>query len=168
MPLFNPPDISMLKWKGDIKGLNRALKDKDPIIVRDAAFALAEFGIYASIGLLIGLSSPEYEIRLTAYTCFAVFKGVGFIPIIVSLHDEQEKNRLLGLQWLQIMNDKRAIHPIGDCLLTDLSKNVRSAAATALCKFGGEQAYEYLLSARSELDSGVRSVVEEALTQIKQ
>jgi HEAT repeat protein len=167
MPLFGPPDISKLKDKRDIKGLNNALKDRDPNIVRDAAFALADLGIYASIGLLVGLSSPEWKIRRIAYLSFAKFKGFGFIPLLASLHDEQEMIRLSGLLGLMLLDDKRAVQPIGDCLLHDASKNVRSSAAAALFKLGGHQALEYLLTARSDLDPEVKSAVENVLAKIE-
>jgi HEAT repeat protein len=167
MPIFGPPDISKLKDKRDIKGLNNALKDKDPNIVRDAAFALADLGIYAPIGLLVGLSSPEWKIRRIAYISFAKFKGFGFIPLLASLHDEQEMIRHSGLLGLMLLDDKRAVQPIGDCLLHDESKNVRIGAATVLSKLGGRKALEYLLEARNDLDSEVKSAVDECLAKIE-
>lgn len=166
MPLFGPPNISELKEKRDIKGLNNALKNNDPTIVREASFALAELGIYASIGLLIGLSSQDWQVRRTAYMSFAKFKHFGYIPLVASLHDPHEMVRLAGILGLLIREDKRAIQSIGDCLLYDSSEHVRNGAVVALLKLGGEQALEYFLAARNDPDPEVKKAVDEALTKL--
>jgi len=106
MPLFGLPNILQLKEKRDIKGLNNALKNKDPNIVREASFALAHLGVYASIGLLIGLSSSDWLVRRTAYMSFAKFKHFGYIPLLASLHDPNEMIRLAGILGFLLREDK--------------------------------------------------------------
>jgi HEAT repeat protein len=166
MPLFGPPNILQLKEKRDIKGLNNALKNKDPNIVREASFALADLGVYAAIGLLIGLSNSDWHVRRTAYTSFAIFKHFGYIPLLASLHDPHEMVRLDGLLGFMVHEDKRAIQPIGDCLLHDSSAHVRNGAVAALYKLGGEQALEYFLTARNDPDPDVKKAVDEVLTKL--
>lgn len=166
MSIFGPPDISKLIEKKDITGLNKALKYKDPNIVRDAAFALADLGIYASMGLLIGLASPDWQIRRTAYTKFAKFKEYGVIPLLASLHDPNEIVRSEGLTMLFQHKDMRAILPFADCMLHDPSKNVREASVYALFFLAGEQALEYFLVARNDPDPVVKLMVDDVLSKL--
>lgn len=163
MPLFGPPNIDDLKERKDIKGLNRALSHKDENIVREASFALADFGVYASIGLLIGISDPDWKIRRTAYTCFAKFKNFGLIPLIVSLHDDNEMVRLSGLLCLMLYEDRRAIQPVSQIMLNDSSKNVRKASVLTLYKLSGEKALDQFLVARNDADEEVKKTVNEVL-----
>jgi HEAT repeat protein len=165
MPLFGPPDVEKLKSKRDIRGLNKALQNKDPNIVRRAAFALAELDQFAH-ALMFGINNTDWKIRHQMYMYCAKFIHWGFIPLLASLHDQHEMVRITGLTLLVARKDKRGLQPIANCLLHDPSANVRSVAAQALSSLGGHEALEFLLEARNDSDSSVKKAVNEILENL--
>src|SRR4030067_188344 len=166
MSIFDPPDISKMKEKKDLKGLIKAQENKDPNIVRDASFALSDLGVVAYKGLFIGISSQDWQIRAKAYACLADSRYDGNIALLASLHDPHEMVRMTGLLGLLVRKENRAIQPIGECLLYDPSKNVRESAVQALFKLCGEQGMEYFFAARSDPDPDVKKGVDEVLTKL--
>jgi len=169
MPLFGPPDIQKLKEKKDLKGLRNALdyglKHQDMNYTLEVAFALAEIKAY-SPALAIGVINKDWKVRQKTYSYYSQFPVTGFIPLLVALHDEEERVRLTSLMAFLLRGEKRAIKPIGDCLLHDPSVNVRRGAVPALLKLAGDKALEYFFAARNDSDAEVRKAVNEALATL--
>jgi HEAT repeat protein len=166
MQLFGPPDISEMKEKMDIKGLMKAQENNDLRIVRDASFALADLGIVAPRGLLVGITSQDLEIRGRAYAALSNTDEFGWIVLLASLHDPYEVIRMGGLLGLVSKNIKTSLKPIGDCLINDPSEKVRESAVITLSKLFGAQALEYFMAARNDPSSNVRKRVEETLANL--
>ena len=163
MPIFSGPDIQKLKEQKNIKGLQKALRKKDPKIVLEASLALAEFGVYYSPGLIIGTSDNDWKIRRRTYLTYAGLKESGFIPLIVSLYDPHESVRTATISAFLLRGEKRAYKILGKSLLNDPSDLVRIILVPVLARLGGDNSLKYLLMARNDRNSLVRDKVKEEL-----
>jgi len=103
MGLFKP-NLEKMKAKKDIKGLIKAMKDKDNMVRRNAVSALGEIGDASNID-----------------------------PLIQALRDEDTDVCYRAAQSLGNLGDKRAVEPLIKAL-SDSRAGVRSGAGEALGK----------------------------------
>jgi HEAT repeat protein len=160
MSFFGPPNIEKMKAKQDINGLVKACKNPDRDIAIEAAFALADLKLH-NFALVYGILSKNQQTRIRAYTFYSKSDKY-LIPLITSLHDEEELIRMMGLTYLLLHYEKRAWNPIVKCL-HDSSIHVRNQAATVLAKLDSKKAINYLIKLRNDQDEEVRIHVNKLL-----
>ena len=165
MPIFSPPNIQKLKEDKNVKGLQKALRNNDKNIVRDAGLALVEFGVYNPASLIYGVMDPDYEIRRMTYLTFSAMVYYGFIPLVNALHDPHESVRSASISAFLLRREPRAIHVLGECLLSDPSSLVREIVVPVLGQFGGYWSYQYLSKAKNDPSSRVRNRIEDELNK---
>lgn len=71
MGIFGKPNIGKMKEKGDVKGLIKALKDKDPDVSRRAKSALIEMGQTSVEPLEKALGDKDSDVRRGAAVALA-------------------------------------------------------------------------------------------------
>jgi len=163
MPIFGPPDIQKLKEQRNVKGLYKAIHNKDKNIVREAGIALIEFGVYSPASLIYGVIDPDYKIRKKTYIAYSALVHYGFIPLVASLHDPHESVRSASISAFLFRKDQRPIPVLGECLLNDPSSVVREIVVPVLVRIGGDKSYDYLIMAKNDPNSRVRQLIEDEI-----
>jgi hypothetical protein len=150
--LKKKPDVNRLARQGDITGLIRALKYRDPDIQWQVSHALAEIG-HERIGEIISaLRHKNKHVRLGVISALGELRDPEAVSsLIESLGDRHDEIRWEAAIALGEIGDPLAIPPLCT-MLRDDNKYVRHGAATALEKLrwdpaGPEdRAYYYLAS----------------------
>jgi HEAT repeat protein len=141
MSLFGPPDIESCKSKGDIDGLNKALKyRKDAAIRRSAAIALGELKDKKAVE-----------------------------PLILALKDEDESVRWKAAEALGKIKDARAVEPLIAALTVESSGRFSQRVATAadaLGEIGDSRAIEPLIESGSVIAYDIHERAINALIKI--
>ena len=129
--------VKRLREQGDIPGLIRALRNRDPAVQYDAVEALGELADPASTDALISaLTGDQYSgIRWKAAEALAKI-GEPAVPSLIAALDHPDE----GVRWkaaitLGEIGDQRGIIPLIS-LLSDTDRFVRSRAAYALGLIG--------------------------------
>ena len=128
--------IEELEAKKDVKGLIKALRNKDSGVRKAAAEALGKIGDQRAVE-----------------------------PLIEALRDEYWRVREAAAEALGKIGDQRAVEPLIEALRDEVWL-VRCAAAEALGKIGDRRAIEPLIKALGDLYSDVREAAAEALGKI--
>jgi HEAT repeat protein len=153
--------------------LRTALEDPDPVVVRNAAIALAFFGQpEARDELLKGLADDDSYRRWEAI--FSLRRignrevAQALIPLLQGDTEPEEKIRREVVLALGYMGSREVVSPLLDALREDKSPQVRWRAAMTLSKVGDSSVIPNLKRAMSmEKDSLVREHIEKALTKIR-
>jgi len=129
--------VKRLREQGDIPGLIRALRNRDPAVQYDAVEALGELSDPAATDALISaLTGDQYSgIRWKAAEALAKI-GEPAVPSLIAALDHPDE----GVRWkaaitLGEIGDQRGIIPLIG-LLSDKDRFVRSRAAYALGLIG--------------------------------
>ncbi|MCG7855063.1 MAG: HEAT repeat domain-containing protein, partial [Methanoregulaceae archaeon] len=129
--------VKRLREQGDIPGLIRALRNRDPAVQYDAVEALGELADPAATDALISaLTGDQYSgIRWKAAEALAKI-GEPAVPSLIAALDHPDE----GVRWkaaitLGEIGDQRGIIPLIG-LLSDKDRFVRSRAAYALGLIG--------------------------------
>lgn len=148
--------VKRLKEQGDVPGLIRALRNRDPAVQYDAVEALGELANPAATGALISaLTGDRYSgIRWKAAEALGKI-GEPAVPSLIAVLDNPDE----GVRWkaaitLGEIGDHRGIGPL-ITLLSDPDRFVRSRAAFALGLIGSP-AIPVLADALAEAPSEVR------------
>jgi HEAT repeat protein len=129
--------VKRLKEQGDVAGLIRALKNRDPAVQYEAVEALGELANPAATEALMGaLSGDQYSgIRWKAAEALARIGPPAVVPLIQALGHPDEDVRWKAAVTLGEIGDPRGIAPLIG-LLSDQDRFVRSRAAYALGLIG--------------------------------
>jgi HEAT repeat protein len=142
LPSLRPPNVDKLRASGDIPGLLKALRHRNPGFRRHAAEALSEL---------------RHETAVE--------------PLIAALADKVPAVRAAAARALGTQGDRRAVEPLS-AALTDKFDIVQAAAARALGELGDARAFdaravEPLLAAPPDAwDSPVWLSVKRALREV--
>jgi len=156
--------VEGMKAKRDVKGLIKALKDKNAGVREAATKALGEIGEPAIEPLIQALKDEHEGVRWGAVEALGKIRDSRAVePLIQTLKDED-------VQW----GAARALGKIGGSRATetliqalkDEHWAVRWAAAEALGDIGEEPAVESLIQALKDENEGVREAAAEALQVI--
>ena len=189
--IFGPPDVNKLKDNRDIKGLLKALRQKDRYVRIEAAEALGEMSEPTTVGPLIqALKDEDDGVRGSAAKALGRMKDPSAVePLIQVLEDENTVNRWYAMESLGNIGDERAVAPLmhkilddraGIALgktgkasvealiqaLKDRNARVRKRAAVILGTIGDLRAVEPLVEALNDVDVFVRCTVATNLGRI--
>lgn len=129
--------VKRLKEQGDVPGLIRALRNRDPAVQYEAVEALGELANPAATEALMGaLTGDQYSgIRWKAAEALARIGPPAVEPLIRALGHPDEDVRWKAAVTLGEIGDARGIVPLTG-LLSDEDRFVRSRAAYALGLIG--------------------------------
>jgi HEAT repeat protein len=129
--------VKRLKEQGDVAGLIRALRNRDPAVQYEAVEALGQLANPAATGALMGaLTGDQYSgIRWKAAEALARIGSPAVGPLIQALGHPDEDVRWKAAVTLGEIGDPRGISPLIS-LLSDQDRFVRSRAAYALGLIG--------------------------------
>ncbi len=155
--------VKRLKEQGDVPGLIRALRNRDPAVQYDAVEALGELADPAATGALISaLTGDRYSgIRWKAAEALGKIGEPAVPSLIAVLANPDEGVRWKAAITLGEIGDQRGIGPLIG-LLSDRDRFVRSRAAFALTLIG-LPALPTLSEALEEAPSEVRRGIVTAL-----
>ncbi len=145
MALFGPPNIAELVEKNDVKGLVKALHNKDLVIRKDAAEALFKIGDPSSNeGFIDALKDEDAGIRRLAAHALGNFGDMQAIyPLIDALSDSDEQTRQNAAWALGNVGNEIAEEPLKELLLRKKDDDLMQIAAESLSKL---KAYRALVS----------------------
>jgi HEAT repeat protein len=151
--------VKRLREQGDIPGLIRALRNRDPAVQYDAVEALGELADPAATDALLGaLTGDHYSgIRWKAAEALAKIGSPAVPSLIRALDHPDEDIRWKAAVTLGEIGDPRCIEPLIG-LLSDTDRFVRSRAAYALSCIGSPAIpalSETLEEAPSEVRRGI-------------
>jgi HEAT repeat protein len=159
--------VKRLREQGDVPGLIRALRNRDPAVQYDAVEALGELAHPAATDALVGaLTGDQYSgIRWKAAEALGKI-GKPAVPALIAVLDHPDE----GVRWkaaitLGEIGDERGIAPLIG-LLSDRDRFVRSRAAFALARIGSP-AIPVLADTFDETPSEIRKGIVTVLGKIK-
>jgi HEAT repeat protein len=171
MRLFKP-NVRKMKAKGDVEGLIKVLKNKDPNLRGEAALALAELkDARAMCPLIQAMKDEDLCVCRSAWVAFGEIKDKGtkdaraVESLIQALENEDWWIRRGVAEILGRIGDARAVEPL-ILTLKDEDSDVRESAACALGKIKDARATEPLVKALKHAYWWVRKAAAEALGEI--
>jgi HEAT repeat protein len=193
--LLTPTKIDKMKAKGDVKGLIKALGDRNANIQRDASNALVWLGKHALEPLIAALKNESRLIRVGAVMVLGRINNAGAVnpliaelkgdigeysvralinigaqaiePLIAALKDPDRDIRYASVTILKKIMDIRAVDPLITALLEDKDKDIRCNAIGALSSMGDVRAVVPLITTLLEdKDKDIRCEAIKALASI--
>jgi hypothetical protein len=138
--LFGPPNVEMMKAKGDIKGLIKALGYQKGDHVREAAAdALVQIGAPAVEPLINGLKHEDDQVREAAADALVQIGAPAVEPLINGLKHDDDQVRKFASQTLAKMGKPTAeslIKRYGKNALCWVTQNGNLEVATLLLDYG--------------------------------
>jgi len=163
--LFLPPDVDRLEARKDVKGLIRALRNKDRDIREAAAWALGELKDRRAVGPLISLLERDKESGNAAWALGQLGDGSAVGILIAALSSEALDVRTNAAGALGFLGQGEAVEPL-ILALGDEQNWIRQNAAVSLGRIGDERAIGPLTKSLRDSDAEVRSNAIEALRKI--
>ena len=160
-------DVEKMAAKGDVKGLIKALKDKDGSVGTLAAQALGRIGDESAVApLLAALTEGDSDVRFSAAWALGKLGGTAAVqPLITALSDESPDVCQVAAASLGHLADAAAVGPLCSAL-RDSAQPVRQWAATALGAIGDRRATNSLAAVLKDTDGDVRVAAAEALGRL--
>jgi HEAT repeat protein len=157
MRLFKPNIERKLK-QGNIKGLVKALRNKDGEVRCAAARALGKIGDTQAINpLVVALRDSYGNVRAAAAEALERLGDAQTVePLVQALTDEFSNVRVHAAEALGRIRDTRAVEPLAVVLRKDEDSRVRSQAARGLGQMGDARALGSLVAALIDKDLSVR------------
>jgi HEAT repeat protein len=142
----------------------QGLGDRDPEVVRLAAWALGEYERPESVPLLVPLlKRGEASIRMAAANALGQIEDTRATPELVKLLSDRDESVRLSATWALAQLEDAAAVPGLAALLNDSSSEVRLAAVEALGAIEGGSVTAHLIVAMKDRDPEVRRAAAEAL-----
>lgn len=142
----------------------QGLSDRDPEVVRMAAWAVGEYERSESVALLLPLlKRSEAGIRMAAANALGQIEDTRATPELVKLLSDREEAVRLSATWALAQLEDVAAVPGLAALLNDQSSEVRLAAVEALGSIDGGSVTSHLIVAMKDKDPEVRRAAAEAL-----
>lgn len=160
--------VQKMHNRKDIKGLVRALNDKNPTVKRSAAWALLDLASEIKEAYVVDALIASLQDSLITGIAIQALAEIGdkraVEPLLPLLSGH--KSRGVAAYALGVFGEQRAVEPIME-LLKDKDYSVRRQAAEALGKIGDQRAADALLKVSLEdPDSDVRSAATRALERM--
>lgn len=133
MPLFGP-SIRKMKEKGDIHGLRRELKNKNPELRLESVRALSELGDVEGVGEALGSDDPK--VCVEAVRALSVLKRTE--KLLDALKNRNAEVRITAIDALKDVKSRELAQPLFEILLDDADETVQRRAFEALTSFGIE------------------------------
>jgi beta-lactamase regulating signal transducer with metallopeptidase domain len=155
--------------------LANALDDVDPIVRRNAAWAIGELTNMSrgerggAVPKLVALlDEPDPWLRIAAAQALGELRDPrAFERLIASLGDSEWLVRDRVAWALSEMKDKRAVNSLCTTLLSDANAKVRKTAAWALGEIKSGAALSSLKQALNDPEPGVRATADWAIAEIE-
>ena len=113
MPLFGPPNVEKLRATGDIRGLIKALTDRDPRIRDAARKALITIGSLAVEPLIAALNYESVLVRRNAASALgAIGDRRAVDALVLALKDTDWHVYHHAAVSLGLLHDARAVEPL--------------------------------------------------------
>jgi len=159
--LFGPPNVQELKDSKDIKGLIKALREKDKYIRIQAIEALGEISDPTTVEPLIqALTDEDDGVRGSVANALGNKKDPRVVePLIEMLEDDNAVTRWYAMESLGNIGDDRAVGPLMHYILDD-------KASIALVKIGNASV-EALIEALKDKNASVRKRAASILGDIR-
>ncbi len=140
-----------------LEPLLAALEDDDPIVRRNAAYALGRMGHGRAVKPLIRLlDDEESRVRANATTALGrTGDGQGIEPLAAALKDTDSRVRACAATALGEIHDVRVVEPLA-AALKDTDSRVRASAAAALGEIHDVRVVEPLAGALEDENPSVR------------
>ena len=140
MPFFGliPYNIEKLKAKRDIKGLVKALNYQQDIMIRkQAAVALGEIGSAQAVQPLIEVFNQfglDFQVRMAVLAALVKIDGFLIVDFLISVirSPRSVQFKLVAIEALGRIGDRRAVFPLIDLALKDPDKDVQNVALKTL------------------------------------
>jgi HEAT repeat protein len=151
--LFGKPNIEKMKQKQDIKGLCKALGNKDSKVRGQAVSALVEIG-EAAVEPVIKLLDKE-DLYGSAMEVLGKIGGAAVVPLLATLNNKKANSpvRERAVLVLGKIRDTRAVEHL-IAALKDSNRLLRHSAAESLGLIGDTRAVEPLTAALSNESDG--------------
>ena len=136
MGLFGPPKIDELVEKNDIKGLIKALKNKDFLIRKEAAKALFKTGDSSAIEPFIeSLQDTDPDVTRIATEFLGTYGDRRAQDALIrSLNDEDETTRRNAAWALGNVGDEDSYRPLQELLMLKTNDDLLIIAANSLAR----------------------------------
>ncbi len=158
-------DVEKMKANKDVKGLIKALKDKDFNVQWRAAEALGKMGEPAVELLIEALKDENIYVQNKAADALGKIGEPAVEPLVEALKDENWSVRRGAANALGEIGDGRAVEPLIEAL-KDENWSIRRGAADALGEIKDARAIESLSKALKDEISDVRHSAAYALAAI--
>jgi HEAT repeat protein len=136
--LFGPPDIEGLKKTGNIRGLSRALRNKNTAVRLRAVRALSSLANQEVLGaLVLALNDGEADIRLLACQSLGRLGDKRALSDLIGLlHDKSTEVEIAACEALAKLGSREAVKPILEINTTYVCEETLKAATSALQELG--------------------------------
>ncbi len=163
MALFGPPKIDEMIEKGDIKGLIKALSNKDYMIRKRAADALFDIGDESTTEAFIDMLSDHNDDlrRIAAHALGKFGDQRATDTLIVSLADSDEETRKNSAWALGNVGNEDAIKPLQELLMLKKNEDLLKISAESLGKL---KAFKVLIG--SLKNEGPRNQIVDVLVDL--
>ncbi len=147
------------------------LKSQDPDLRRDAVERLSDEkwgrdGEFLKAYALLA-QDPDHTVRSAALRALGCCGDADYIKdVIAALKDPVDSVRYDAASALDLLVHADAIAPLGSCVSSDASVQVRAAAARALRHYPRADVLEILLACLSDRDVAVRHQASESLAEL--
>lgn len=143
MGFFRKDDVDRMAQRGDLRGLLKALRGRDPVVQAQASLLLGSIGRPAVPVLIEGLKDEDKDVRTAAAAALISIGpearfAVG--TLVRALKDEDYFVRWNSAVALGEIGDKEAVPALMEAL-ADENIDVRKAATDALEKIEWEKWY---------------------------
>jgi len=169
MGLFGKPDVGKLKEQGNVRGLIKALKNKDDDIKHDAAGALGQMKENKAVRSLIQIFAKEGSYRLrgrAAYSLGMIGHSDAIEPLSRALNgSEWLTGKQMIIDALGMIGHKEAIQPLAQFLHGTVTSSEYNVAGIAISKYG-EAAVDPLVEVLKNENSAGRQAAVTALRRI--
>jgi HEAT repeat protein len=169
MPLFGHPDVAELKAKRDIKGLVRAVGDRDETVRQDASEAIVELRDPAALIPVLkrwkALHWEKCHEARNAFMSLAVELKGEAVPILIEVLGKRDLDAEAANRLGKI-GDPRAIEPLCAMVADRKLRLSHPSAIKALAQFRDPRATDALIGALSSDYSLARVCAAEALAEM--